>query len=114
MSQEITLLMNTLEAEWLDPSSATEEEIEALLARRQEILGRLQSVDASTLSEGDKAGLRTRLQQVHARDQELVTALQSRMSLISNQLGNAVQGRAAVRGYRGPEDDEAKLFIRPA
>lgn len=114
MNLEVSQLMSMLESEWLDPDSATEEEIEALMARRQEILSRLQSVDGTTLSETEKTDLRARLQGVQRRDQELIAALHARMELIANQLGNAVQGRAAVRGYRAPEDDEAKLFIRPA
>jgi uncharacterized protein (DUF885 family) len=106
-------LLATLEADWLEPESTTEEEVEALLGRRAEILARLQSLDASTLSSDTRARYQTRMEAIHTRDQALVAQLQLRMAAISQHLGNAAQGRAAVRGYRAPDDDEARILIRP-
>ncbi len=113
-THEIDALIDALDADWSDPSAASDEEIEALLARRQETLDRLQSLDASGLGADDKARLHGRMTALHTRDQALFAELQQRMQSVGNQLGNAAQGRAAVRGYRAPEDDQAKLFIRPA
>ena len=111
---DVGQLLSALEAEWLDPLSATEEEIEAWLGRRQEILNQLQSVDATSWEAATKETVQQRFDAVQTRDQSLIAQLQERMQLIADQLGNAVQGRAAVRGYRAPEDPEAKIFNRPA
>lgn len=113
-TRDFDVLIDALEAAWIDPVAASDEEVESLLARRQEILGQIQSLDATSLSDGDKTHLHERMIQLHGRDQGLIAALHERMQNVGNQLGNAAQGRAAVRGYRAPEDAEAKLFIRPA
>jgi len=113
MSDAFEPLLATLEADWLDAATTTEEEVEALLGRRADILARLQSLDASTLSSDTRARYQTRMEGIHARDQALVAELQLRMDAITQHLGNAAQGRAAVRGYRAPDDDEAKILIRP-
>lgn len=113
MSNAFEPLLDALDADRLDPETTTEEEVEALLGRRAEILARLQSLDASTLSPDTRARYQTRMEAVHARDQELVAELQLRMAAIAQHLGNAAQGRAAVRGYRVPDDDEARILIRP-
>lgn len=106
--------VDALEAEWVDPNTATDEELEALLERRQEILSQFQSLDATVLDQDTQQRLRARMNGLQERDQQLTEALRMRLELITNQLGNAAQGRAAVRGYRSPDDDEAKILIRPA
>lgn len=114
MSADVFKLLDRLQAEWIEPLTAGEDDIEALLGRRQEILAELQSLDAQLTDPSVRATVSQRLQSIAARDHELVTALQERMHLVSEQLATAAQGRAAVRGYRAPEDADPKLFIRPA
>lgn len=106
-------LLATLEADWLDPETTTEEEVEALLGRRAEVLAQLQSLDASALSSDTRTGYQTRMAAIHTRDQALVANLQQRMAAITQHLGNAAQGRAAVRGYRATDADDAKILNRP-
>lgn len=113
MSDAFEPLLDALDADWLDPESTTEEEVEALLGRRADILARLQSLDGSRLSSDTRARYQTRMEGIHTRDQALIAQLQQRMAAITQHLGNAAQGRAAVRGYRAPDDDEARILLRP-
>jgi hypothetical protein len=114
MSADAFKLLERLEAEWIDPLTAAEDDIEGLLGRRQEILVQLQSLDTPELGTEVRAQLAERMRAIVTRDMALVASLQERMEIIDEQLGKAVQGRAAVRGYRAPEDGEAKILIRPA
>ena len=110
----IEQLLSTLESTWLDPLTATNEDIDAWLGRRQEILSQLQTVDGTRLDAASREAFKTRMGNVITRDQDLMRALRARMQIVAEQLGKATRGRAAVRGYRAAEAQDAKILIRPA
>ena len=94
-------LAEAIDAAALEPSEVTEEGLHELLARRAPLLDALLAADLRALDAGDRLRVRACLERARERDAQLIEALAAFRDRVGEQLGAVVEGRSAVRGYRG-------------
>lgn len=99
MSDEASALLDALEACDMTFSKDRVDLLAARLVERQDLLDRLQRIDVSSLSEHARQALRARLQQVVARDQEVLACLTQALETTRQMLGDLGLRRTASRGY---------------
>lgn len=107
-------VLDALDGLALDFSGLDPEGVDAFLAKRQELLTRIQNHDASRLDEGQRAVLKERLQHRLEADQRLMTAVADTVKQLESQQKSLAQGRAAVRGYAPPEKRIGPAWRRQA
>lgn len=94
-------LAQAIDSEVLDPSEVTEDDLDALVKRRAPLLEALLEADLSALADDDRARVRECLERVKERDARMIEELVAYRDQIGEELGAVVEGRSAVRGYRG-------------
>jgi len=105
-------LVQRLEGLWLDPATASVEQLATMLAERQKILGQLQNTDTRGLGPESKAALQKRIEEVRRRDQKLLAALTEQRQMLEEELSGLMRGRAAARGYGGQAAGAPAVFDR--
>jgi len=106
------VLVQKLEALWLEPEGADLGQLAAMLAERQKILGDLQKADTRALSPESQQALQERVNAVRARDAKLLAALREQQQEAEKQLEGLLRGRSAARGYASAKESPRAVFDR--
>ena len=88
--------------------------VAAWIRKRQKIVNVLQGLDASGLSEAEKATLRHRLDEERQRGEAVIGKIRAGQKALREQVVKAAQGRSALRGYRTAAPATPKTHGRTA
>ena len=84
------------------------------IRKRQKAVDRLQALDGTELSEGEKSAIRLRLDEEQKRGEAVIASVRESQKALRSQVVKAAQGRAALRGYRTAPEAEPKTQGRTA
>ena len=105
MAEHLAVLLERLEAAWVEPERASVESARRVLDERQEILGLIQEADITGLSPETRHDLAQRLRRIRERDQRLRMALDNQRNSLEKHLDGVLHARKAARSYRPSESD---------
>jgi len=112
MSQDLEELIETLESFDLLALLPDPERLAEAIEARESVVQVLQAFDLSSVAEEERARLKPRLAQVIERDKEVSLQVEQARNEASLGLSHLVSGRAVVRGYGAPPEDEGAVTKR--
>ena len=94
-------LFEQLEDIWVEnPAGVEVDDVEQMLARREDALLRIERFDLESLAPDLRARFSLKLGRILERDRKLLEVLREKLELFQSLVSQSTHGRRGVRGYR--------------